>query len=169
MQKVRLLLHSIDTINEWVGRISCYLVVAVMVILTAEVTLRYGFNNPTSWSWDVSVQLVAAFALLAGGYNLLHRVHVRVDVLHNRFSDKVKVVADLVTSIFFFLLCIVLIRDGGYLAWQSLMAREYMVTVLAPPIYPLKILLVVASFLLFLQGAARFVRDLTFITTGKEI
>jgi len=117
MQKIRLVLHSIDIANEWVGRISCYLVIAVMLVATTEVILRYGFNNPTSWAWDVNIQLAAAFALLAGGYNLLHHAHVRVDVLYTRFPDKARAIIDLVLLILFFLLCIVLIGYGGHLAW----------------------------------------------------
>jgi len=169
MQKIRLVLHGIDITNEWVGRISCYLVIAVMLVAATEVILRYAFNNPTSWAWPVSIQLAAVFALLAGGYNVLHNVHVKVDVLYTRFPDKVRVIIDLVLSIFFFLLCIVLIGYGGELAWESVAIREYLPDVIHSPIYPLKMLVVIASFLVFLQGVARFVRNLTLAITGKEV
>ncbi len=170
MQKIRLSVHLIEITNEWVGRIFCHLLLIIMVIMTMEVMLRYVFNRPTIWAWDVNVQLGAATALLAGGYTLLHHRHVRVDVVYTRFSPKVKVIADLATSVFFFSYSGVLMWYGGKLAWASVMVREYnQMTPLAYPVYPLKVLLVVAVFLLFLQGGAKFIRDLTIATTGKEI
>ena len=170
MQKIRLSVHLIEITNEWVGRIFCHLLLIIMVIMTMEVMLRYVFNRPTIWAWDVNTQLGAASALLAGGYTLLYHRHVRVDVIYTRFSPKLKVIADLVTSVFFFIFCGVLMWYGGKLAWASVMVREYnQMTPLAFPVYPLKVLLVVAVFLLFLQGGAKFIRDLTIALTGKEI
>lgn len=169
MQKIRLVVRFIDIGTEWVGRIASPLILLVMVFMFLEVVLRYGFNRPTIWAWDISVQLAAAFALLGGAYTFLHHGHVRVDVLYNRFPPKVKAIAELSTLLLFFLFCVVLLWQGGEMAWASLMVREVKVTILAPPLYPLKILLVVATFLLLLQGIASFIRNLSIVITGKEI
>jgi len=166
---IKRLLSLIDTSSEWVGKVACFMVVIIMVSMTIEVVSRYGFNQPTVWVWDVSEQLGAAFYMLGGAYVLLHHGHVRVDVLYTRFPLKVKAITDLVTSILFFFFCIVLIWKGGELAWGSTMIREVENSLLAPPLYPLRWLFVIASLLLLLQGGAKFIRDLGIVITGKEI
>jgi len=165
---IRRVLSLIDTSTEWVGKVARFMVIIVMVSMTVEVVSRYGFNRPTVWAWDVSEQVGAAFYMLGGAYALLHYAHVRVDVIYTRFSSKVKAIIDLVTSIFFFSFCIVLMGKGWELAWGSTVIREVENSLLAPPLYPLKWLFVVACFLLFLQGGAKFIRDLGIAITGKE-
>jgi len=162
-------LSLIDSSNEWIGRVTCFLVIFIAVIMTVEVVSRYGFNRPTTWVWDVSTQFGAAFYLLGGAYALLHHAHVRIDVLYTRFPLKVQAITDLITSILFFLFCIVLVWKGWEIAWASLMMREVENSLFAPPLYPLRMLFVVACFLLLLQGGAKFIRDLSIAITGKEI
>jgi len=106
---------------------------------------------------------------LGGAYVLLHYAHIRVDVLYTRFPLKMKAIADLVTSLLFFFFCIVLVWKGAELAWEFTMIQEVKNSLLAPPLYPLRWLFVMACFLLLLQGAAKFIRDLGIAITGKEI
>lgn len=165
---MRRFLSLIDATNEWIGRIAWVLVVFVMVSMTIEVVSRYGFNHPTSWVWDVSKQLGAVFYMLGGAYALLHYAHVRVDVIYARFSPRRKAIIDLITSTLFFFFCIILVWKGWELAWASTLRREAENSILAPPLYPLRWLFVVAVFLMMLQGVVEFVRDLNTAITGKE-
>ncbi len=161
-------LHIIDLVTEWVGRVTLPFVLLIVVMLALEVVLRYGFNRPTTWAWPISIQLAAAFGLVGGAYTLLHRGHVRVDVVYNRFPPKVRAVVDLVLSIPFFLFFGVLIWLGGEMAWESLIAREVAVEGITYPVYPLKMLLVAVCFLLFLQGVTQFIHNLGILITRKE-
>ncbi|MBA7598307.1 hypothetical protein ES703_05321 [subsurface metagenome] len=161
-------LHIIDLVTEWVGRVTLPFVLLIVVMLALEVVLRYGFNRATTWAWPISIQLAAAFGLVGGAYTLLHRGHVRVDVVYNRFPPKVRAVVDLVLSIPFFLFFGVLIWLGGEMAWESLIAREVAVEGITYPVYPLKMLLVAVCFLLFLQGVTQFIHNLGILITRKE-
>jgi len=162
------LLSLIDTTNEWIGKAARFMVVMVMVCMTIEVVSRYGFNHPTSWVWDVSKQLGAAFYMLGGAYALLHYAHVRVDVIYSRFSSRQKAIVDMVTSTLFFFFCIVLVWKGWEIAWGSTLRREVENSILAPPLYPLRWLFVAAVFLMMLQGGAEFIRNLNAAIIGKE-
>jgi len=169
MSIIKWSVQLIDLVTEWVGRVTLLFVLLIMVMLALEVVLRYGFNRATTWAWPISIQLAAAFGLVGGAYTFLHRGHVRVDVVYGHFPPKVRAVVDLVLSIPFFLFCGVLLWLGGDMAWASLMAREVAVEGITYPVYPLKVLLVVACFLLLLQGVVKFIRDLTRGTTGREV
>jgi len=167
MSRIKRSVQLIDLVTEWAGRVTLPFVLLVMVMLVVEVVLRYGFNQATTWAWPISIQLAAAFGLVGGAYTFLHKGHVRVDVVYNRFPPKVRAVVDLVLSVPLFLFFGVLVWLGGEMAWASLMVREVAVEGITYPVYPLKVLLVVACFLLVLQGVAKFIRDLTRGTTGE--
>ena len=50
-----------------------------------------------------------------------------------------------------------------------MLALEHTDTAWSPPIYFFKMTLPVGATLIFLQGVAKFIRDLIFVVTGKEV
>jgi len=138
-----------------------------MVVVTIEVVSRYAFNRPTIWAWDINVQLVAAVALFGGAYALLQGAHVKVDVISLRLSPRKRAVLDMITSSLFFICIGVLVWKGWEQGILAVKQGEVMPGIFHPPLYPLKMALPVAAFLLFLQGVAKFMRDLA-IARGRE-
>ncbi len=61
------ILQTIDNMNEWVGRIASFGYVAILLIQVMEVILRYVFNSPTIWAWDINAQLFMGVSILGGG------------------------------------------------------------------------------------------------------
>lgn len=150
----------IDILNEWVGRVLSLLIIPMTLIAVIEVILRYVFNRPTIWAWDINMMLLGAFSILAGGYVLLKQGHVTMDVVVTRLSPRVRAVIALITSLLFFYCMGLLLWQSGLAAQESIMIREEINSVWGPPIYPLKILWPIGVFLLLLQGVAAFIRDL---------
>ena len=153
-------LRVVDGINDWVGKAVAWLVIIIMIIVTMEVVLRYAFNRPTIWAWDVNIQLAAAVAIFGAGYTLLHDGHVKVDVLAARLSPRKRAILDLITSALFFICITALIWKGWEQGLRSISNLETVPGLFNPPVYPLKMAVPVAAFLLFLQGVAKFIRDL---------
>jgi TRAP-type mannitol/chloroaromatic compound transport system permease small subunit len=108
----------------------------------------------------VTIQIAGVLAILAGGYTLLHKGHIAVDTLIDRFTPKTRTIIDIIT------LCITLFIIGGLLwstageAIDSLKIKESFTSYIAPPIYPFKIIMALGIALLLLQGIANLVRDL---------
>lgn len=168
MVKGSYFLHLIDTVNEWVGKIVSYLILFMMAIIVFEVFARYVFLSPTIWAHETSTFIFGASIMLGGGYTLLHREHVNMDIIYNRFPLRRRAIFDLITSILFFSFCIALVWWGAYMAWRSLQLLEASYTVWAPPFYPIKLTIPIGGALLLLQGLAKFIRDLmTSIGRGK--
>jgi len=151
----------IDSLNEWVGKISGWLIIPLILLVVFDVTLRYVFNRPTVWAWDINIQLLGALVVLGGGYALLHGAHIGVDALVMRFSPRGRAIVDLFTSGFFFFGIGVLLWKAFGDALFSVQIKELYTSVFAPPIYPFKILMVVGILLLLLQGVVKFIRDLS--------
>jgi len=74
--------------------------------------MRYFFNRPTIWVWEMNGFLLCVFVALGGGYTLLVRGHVRVDIVYDYLSTRSKAIMDLLTSFFIFLFL-------GILLWQA--------------------------------------------------
>ena len=169
MQQIKRLGHFIDAGNEWLGRVDSFLVLIVVAIVTMEVTLRYGFNSPTTWAWDVNVQLFAAFVFLGAGYHLLHRTIVTVDVLYNRFPPKLRAIADLISCLCCLTFCAVIIWGGTVMAVKSWAVMETSRTFFEPPLYYIKTLIPIGGLLMALQWVRQFITDFAATVTTKKI
>ena len=86
--KLNKLLDIIDKVNERVGTVVAFGLIVMMFIMLYEVVARYVFDSPTIWAWDVNGLLFSAVLVLGGGYVLLHRGHVRLDILFERLSPR---------------------------------------------------------------------------------
>ncbi len=164
MKRAEAFCRGVDAVNTWVAKAVQWLCLPLVIIVTIEVIARYVFNSPTIWSWDISIQLMALLATLGSGYGLLQGSHVRVDILISRFSRRVNLIVDLIMSTIFFFGIGLLLRWFGEDAVHSVAIRQPWESLFRPPIYPLKVLMLIGIGLLLLQGLAKFIRDLIAIT-----
>jgi TRAP-type mannitol/chloroaromatic compound transport system permease small subunit len=151
---------GVDRVNEWVGVLIGLTVVVVTLAVIYEVVARTAFSKPTLWSNETTIYLSAMTYLIAGGYALRHRRHVRIDVIYERRSPKAQARLDLVTFIFFLGYAGTLLWVGFEMAWDSFLQRETTATPWDPPIWPVKMAIPLAGLLLLLQGVANLLRDL---------
>jgi len=128
----------IDSLNEWVGKMASWLIIPLTAVVTYDVILRYVFNRPTIWSWDINIQLLGALVVLGGGYAFLHDSHIGVDALVIHLSARRRAIVELITSAFFFFGIGVLLWKAALDAWFSLEIREFTPAFFHPPYIPLK-------------------------------
>ena len=161
---IQKILSLIDWLNDWVGKAAGWLIMPLTAFVVYDVVLRYVFNKPTLWAFDINIQLLGALVILSGGYTLLHDGHVGVDAIVINFSPKKRALIDIITSLFFFFGIVVLMSQAFDEAWISVETKECYTSTFAPPIYPFKVIMAMGIFLLFLQGAAKLVRDIIKLT-----
>jgi len=168
MKPIRYFLRYTDLMNAKFGWFVALMIVPMIAIMIWEVIMRYFFNAPSLWAYEISLFMFGAYIALAGGYTLLVKGHVNVDIIWGRLPLRWRSIVDVVTSVLFFLYVGVLFKvslEATVLSWQLL---ETSMTHWAPPYYPLRTTLPVACLLLLLQGLAKFIRDLNTAITGKE-
>jgi TRAP-type mannitol/chloroaromatic compound transport system permease small subunit len=158
------LFAGIDRLNYWVGTAWALTVIIVTAAVVYEVIVRTVFGRPTTWSNEVTIYVSACAYLVAGGYAMLYRQHVRIDVLYLAVSPANQRRLDVATFVFFAAYCLTLIVVGGQLAWTSFGQSETTGTPWNPPIWPVKAMIPVSGLLLLLQGTANLMRDLGFGT-----
>jgi len=158
----------VDSLNEWIGKIASPLLGFMMLTGVLEVTARNAFNAPTIWVWEANQYLLCVLVALGGGYTLLYRQHVSVDIVYGRLPQRTRTILDLV------LFLVIFMPLMGVLFWHSLdysassvAAQEASCSQWGPITYPFKAFMPVAFLLLLLQGLSHFFRNLTIFFHGK--
>ncbi|MBV6274234.1 TRAP transporter small permease subunit [Alcaligenaceae bacterium CGII-47] len=167
---MKTLLSAIDRLNMLVGEFSKWLIVVVAVIMTYDVVMRYAFNDPSIWVFDISYMLGGAFFALGMGYTLLKESHVRVDVFYSYLSKRNQAIVDVVlTALLFFPtfgLLIFYLVPFVYDSWIT--SEKSLISFWRPVMYPFKAVFLISVILLFLQGFSDFIRNIQFIFEGEK-
>jgi TRAP-type mannitol/chloroaromatic compound transport system permease small subunit len=150
---------AVDRANEWLGLAWGYGILVVTLAVIYEVVARTLLDSPTTWSNETVIYVSAVAYLLGGAYAHQHNRHVRIDLIYERLSPKMRVRIDIFTSVFFFLYIGSLVWVGGQMAWDSFMQNETTGTPWNPLIWPVKMAIPLAAVLLILQGIANLLRE----------
>lgn len=167
MKAIKYFLRYTDWVNAKFGWFVAFLMVPMMFIMIWEIVMRYFFNRPSIWAYEVSLFLYGGYIVLGGAYTLLAKAHVNVDIFWGRCSARGKAILDICTVGLVFLYL-------GVLFWTSLEAtikswqlRETTMTYWAPPYYPLRTTVPVGCLLFMLQALAKLIRDIFTVIHGK--
>jgi len=161
-------LGVVDSLNEWVGRIAAYSLYGLFAVMLYEVIARYAFNAPTQFAFELTLFIWSYACLLGGGYVLLHRAHVNVDIFYNRLPPRGRAIIDLCTAPIIFIFVGVLVWQGWAVFWNSFSFLEHStVSRWNPPIYPIKIALPIGAGLVLLQALVKFIRDIIIVARGR--
>lgn len=161
---VKHFLAMVDFISEWGGRIGCLCLAVLQVVVVYEVVMRFVFNSPTDWGFEVANFMLFGIATLVAGYVSSHNAHINVDIVYGNLSVRNKAIVDLITAPLLFGFIIIFLFESCSQAIESVIMGERSESVWAPVVYPMKIVLVIGGFLIFIQGIAKFIKDLNTVT-----
>ena len=165
---VKIFVRSVDATNKVVGTLTMYLVFVMIGLLLFEPISRTIFDKPLIWSMEMSQFTMAAYWLLGGGYSMILKGHVRMDLLYGRWSEKKKGRVDSVTTLFL-IFYIVFLLVGAYSSIEyAVMYGQRNRTAWAPYMAPIKIIMGIGVLLMLLQAIATWFKDLA-KARGKEI
>lgn len=162
-------IHWIDTFGEWVGRIVAWMVLPLVLGATYEVVVRYAFNSPTIWAYDLSYMLYGGHFMLGAGYALLKGAHIRTDIFYAKWSARRQGALDAALYILFFFPGMYFFFLSGWdSAYNSWLIREVSdATPWRPVVYPLKMAVPVAAILLMIQGVSELLKSLHAALWGR--
>ena len=151
---------AIDTLNEKIGFYGSYLVLPLIAVVGWEVMMRYGFNSPTSWAFELTVFIYGMHYSLALAYAHKHDTHVAIDVFESRLPEKPRTILRIFTNLVLFIPAVGLLTiytcQLAFFSWQQ---WEQASSSWAPAIYPYKTLMAFGFILLLLQGIAKLIQD----------
>ncbi len=157
--------RGIDALNEGIGRLVRWLVLAAVVISAGNAAVRYGLDLSSNAWLEIQWYLFAAIFLFAAPYTLRHNGHVRIDILYGRFPPRARAWIDLLGALLFLLPMCGLI---AWLGWKGFLA-SYTVNETSPDAgglarWPIKLAIPIGFGLLFLQGVSEAIKQLAILT-----
>jgi TRAP-type mannitol/chloroaromatic compound transport system permease small subunit len=161
-------IHMIDAVSTWAGKLFAWITVPMMLGLVIEVITRYGFNHPTTWSYDLTYMLYGSLFMLGAGYALCRKAHIRTDMIYMRLPVRWQGTIDASLYVVFFFpgMIFFLVASWEYFltSWQQ---GEIAMGAWNPPLYPFKAVLPLSVAFLLLQGVSELLKSIHAAKRGE--
>ena len=146
---LRLSVRVVNWLSNLGYLVSCFGVVALIFSVAYEVLMRYVFNSPTVWSFEISGYLYLVLVLL--GVSHVHRIdkHINIEFIGTRLSMKAAAWNRLFGSILGLFFCALVVWQGGEYAIAGFHYRS--ASILAAPLFPTMVTIPIGFFFWGLQ------------------
>ena len=159
----------IKNIIRKIGKITSWLSLGLVFLISLDVLLRYIFNFSVAAMYEMEWHIFAIIFLLASPLTLQKNKHVRVDVFYNTFSERKKNFIDLIGNVFF------LIPFSFVVFYTSLpfVIDSYQILESSPdpgglPFrFIIKSIIPIGFFLLMIQGILNTIDNINNLKVGK--
>jgi TRAP-type C4-dicarboxylate transport system permease small subunit len=152
--------HSLEKALYWVTRqasnLAMIVLMAMVLMIVVDITLRRFFNSPLSWSFEVIEVMLVIVVFFTVAYCCATKGHISVDLLTSRLSKKGQVILEVLG----YLLGLILF---AFMTWCSIlsaleeMASHRVTGILLIPIYPFILVVALGSTLLALVLLAQLI------------
>lgn len=164
MQALLKLSGAIDRLNAFIGKHAIWLIFAATVISAVNAVVRKTFHYSSNAFLEVQWYLFAWSFLIAAGYTLLYREHVRIDVLNVHLPKKVRVWIDILGFVFFLTpLCLLVLYLCIPVVIQKFHSGEVSGNVGGLIRWPVWAALPVGFVLLLLQGWSELIKRVAYL------
>jgi TRAP-type mannitol/chloroaromatic compound transport system permease small subunit len=156
---------ALEWVNIRAGEFVAYWALISVFVYYYEVIARFVFNSPTNWVHESMFLMYGMQYMLCGAYAYREDQHVRVDVFYTKFSPRGKAIADIVTSVFFFIFMVTMLWTGARFAMDAINNHEVSFTEWGVQYWPVKLMLPIGAALMVLQGLSKLIKDIVFVTS----
>lgn len=161
--------RAIDGLDNGLMALGCLMLFSLMCVVVADVSLRYLFNAPLQWSYQViSSYLMPGLFFLAVSHTLKANGHVAVDILHNYIGRKTRYGLELITSLTalpVFALCTVVSAQH---TWKDFATAAVSTSGLAIPTWTVSVMLPLGFGMLTLRLALNALGYFATLASGRE-
>ncbi len=166
-ERLRRVVDAIDNVLMVIG---CLMLFALMFVVVADVALRYLFNAPLQWSYEViSSYLMPGLFFLAASHTLKAHAHVAVDIVHNYVSRRTRYVLEALVSALatpVFLLCTFVSARNTI---DDVQTAATSTSGLALPTWTVSLMLPIGFGLLTLRLAINAIGYIATLVSGREV
>jgi TRAP-type mannitol/chloroaromatic compound transport system permease small subunit len=160
---------SIDRINELIGKVIMWLVLAAVVISAGNAIVRKAFNIGSNAWLEIQWYLFAGVFMLGVGYVMLKNAHVRIDFISSKLSKRTNAIIDAIGIVVFTIPLSIILIDLGwplfYRAWESGEMSQNAGGLIR---WPVLILIPVGFGVLCLQAVSELIKRVAFLTGHRD-
>ncbi|MCX7960217.1 MAG: TRAP transporter small permease subunit [Burkholderiales bacterium] len=162
---------KIDRFTDATGTLVAWLNVPLMLVVAYEVGMRYLFDAPSIWAFEIIYMLYGTIFMLGAAYALHKGAHIRTDFFFERWSTRTKGIIDSVAYIvFFFPSIFAFLVLSAQEAWYSFeIAERSEQTPWRPLLWPFKTVVPLTCLLLLVQGVSETIKSVYEARTGLEL
>ncbi|MDE5452190.1 TRAP-type mannitol/chloroaromatic compound transport system permease small subunit [Bradyrhizobium sp. AZCC 1588] len=164
------IIRAIDRFTDVTGRLIALTMLFLMVTISYEVVMRYGFNAPTVWVYESSFMANGSAFMLGAAYALLKGAHVRTDIYWENYSERKKGVVDLISYLLFFypaMITFMLISiDDALHSYDT--GERSQESVWRAIMWPFRATIPLAALLLMIQGISEVLKCWYQVQFGRE-
>ena len=145
----------LDRVMEGFAWFAGLLMMFALIAVCVDVVMRYFFNNPTGWVLQFSEYILLYIPFLAAAYVLKEESHIKIDIVLNRFNQKVQALINMTTSILGFGVLLVLTYYGTIITFDYYQRKVPTIEYLKIPEYLVIIVIPTGCFLFSIQFIRR--------------
>ena len=154
---------AITTKTAWINML-------VMFTILIQVTLRYGFHAGEAWV-DEFIWHLYAFFMFGLSYAITTDSHIRVDIVHMKFTKKKQRIIEVLGIVFLIMPFTIIIFDHS-VGWvhHSFMANEFSENTTGLPYrWVVKSLLPISLVLIFIASLSELIKNVVLLIHGENV
>ena len=154
---------AITTKTAWINML-------VMFTILIQVTLRYGFHAGEAWV-DEFIWHLYAFFMFGLSYAITTDSHIRVDIVHMKFTKKKQRIIEVLGIVFLIMPFTIIILDHS-VGWvhHSFMANEFSENTTGLPYrWVVKSLLPISLVLIFIASLSELIKNIVLLIHGENV
>ncbi len=158
----------IDALNEGIGKLVMWLVLAAVLISASNAVLRKAFDIGSNAFLEVQWYLFAAVFLLGSGYVFLRNGHVRIDFIAAKMSARTNAIIDALGIVLFTIpLCVILIDLSWPVFERAWTSGEMSQNAGGLIRWPVLLLIPLGFAVLLLQCLSELIKRVAFLTGAR--
>ena len=146
-----------------------WMAMVLILMFSVVVVARYVFDYPIIQLSESVIFVGGSFFVLSGAYTHYRGRHVNMDLLRRLLSLRVGATVDAITALLFFAYIGIMVWQGWEIFWRAFTEGQKMQSMWRPLLWPVYSSIPLGAALLFLQGIAKFIRDIHITVTGREL
>jgi TRAP-type C4-dicarboxylate transport system permease small subunit len=160
----------IAALERGLSALASVAMILIMAIVVCDVALRYVFNAPLQWAYDlISLYLMAGIFFLALSDAYAHNAHVSVDILLTNATPTARRLSEILSTVVGIVLFSLITWVGTTRAYTHWMADDRMSGLIAWPTWISAALVPIGCGLLVLRLLVRLAGHAASIATGRDI
>ncbi len=160
---------AIDAFNRKEGEWSALLILPLTIVVIYEVVMRYAFDSPTIWGFELTTFLYGVHFMLGLAYTDVTDGHVKVDIFTARAKPRTQAVIVIIANLVIFLPVFTCMTIWAWkYAITSTLQHELNSTSWAPPVWPIKLIMAVSFSFLLIQGISTVLKALHTLSSAKK-
>jgi TRAP-type mannitol/chloroaromatic compound transport system permease small subunit len=150
---------AIDLLNEKIGYICNWLVLAACIVSAANAMIRYAFGYSSNGWLELQWYMFAILVMFGAAYTFKCNEHVRVEIFYLFLSERGQLWLDMIGTLFFLIPSCLLL---SYLSWpffyQSYAVSEISSNAGGLVRWPIKFVVPAGMVMLALQGVSEVIK-----------